>query len=284
MKELIKFDEKKIYHFLINLKYKNPNATILCQKDKEHKLYISTYFDDENKTLNYFLNGKPSFLEAQLWEASKSFKPIFLTDFKNKSEIANEIIENIKPYVEIFQNQFINLKEKSMEIHKGLDFNLNAIALGRDCDAEKSVFAFIEDENGLRVFGIEVGFEDDSNTFSTHEMLYCYVIDKGEFIADGVECISKSESFCLSDYFLDSEDSKDLNIDDAYKEADKRRNTALMQYLEKRFEKLKMLEEKGELKDYLDYLKENNKSTNDGLYEMDKYEDNEINNNIRRKK
>lgn len=134
-----------------------------------------------------------------------------------------------------------------LELFNNYAFNLNKIAK-EDLCYQAYIFCFIEDENGINVFEINVSFSDKFNTFIVHEQINCYEIDDGEFIANDCKEIGENKEFCIHDYFPDS---KDLNIDDTYKEADKRRDTALMQYLEKRFQELKTLEENGELKNYL---------------------------------
>lgn len=130
--------------------------------------------------------------------------------------------------------------------------NLGSIALGRTLDGESNVFVYVEDENGLVVFSVEVDFHEDFNSFHVKEKINFYERDEQDFVIS--DCLQLGGVVKFSVYDFMPKNCHELGDDESLKEADKKRDSVLMKYLEQRFQELKALEVKGELESYLEGL------------------------------
>lgn len=143
---------------------------------------------------------------------------------------------------------------KLIEGSKNFKLNLKNIPLGKNCDADEKVHSFIEDEDGLRVFELEVDFFDKNGQgYFVRETLYSHTIDDGEVVCDNSKDIREIKKFNIYDYAANNSifELENDKFEKKWKNLWNKLETDLMEYLEKRFKELKELEKKGELENYL---------------------------------
>lgn len=113
---------------------------------------------------------------------------------------------------------------------QGGSVNLEKIALERDLDAEAGTRTWVENENSLRVFEINVNFRNRIHVPCIEKINFFWADDDGRLIFSSSKFVKEAKKFCIRDY-----------------ETNESRDAALLNFLKKRNKELKDLKKRNKL-------------------------------------